>query len=226
MIKGRKLVWAMSNMLLLSACTPTEAVTEEEITASSLIESSVAVASVATGKEESKEIEEFPLESAGSSVYSESSEPQSSVSFDGYALIEVYGGELSGYRATNAVVDIGFGDREYWAYTNEYGQLIRVVAAEIILQDNATEPVNSEGRYYDDEAKVPGTENANLDEGHVIADSLGGVANAYNITPQDSVLNRHGDQAYMERNIVQAGGATNFEALITLLCTQSNRYRL
>ena len=41
------------------------------------------------------------------------------------------------------------------------------------------------------------------------------VANAYNITPQDSVLNRHGDQAYMERNIVQAGGATNFEAIIT-----------
>ena len=122
---------------------------------------------------------------------------------------------MSGYRAANVVDDIGFGDREYWAYTNEYGQLVRVVAAEIILQDDATEPVNSQGRYYDDEAKVPGTENTNLDEGHVIADSLGGVANAYNITPQDSVLNRHGDQAYMERNIVQSGGATNFEAIIT-----------
>ena len=215
MIKGRKLLWAMSSILLLSACTPTEAVTEEEITASSSIESSVKEASVATDNEESKETEEFPLESAGSSVYSESSEPQSSVSFDGYALIEVDGGNISGYRAATVVVDIGFGDREYWAYTNEYGQLVRVVAAEIILQDNTTEPVNSEGRYYDDEAKVPGTENANLDEGHVIADSLGGVANAYNITPQDSVLNRHGDQAYMERNIVQAGGATNFEAIIT-----------
>lgn len=215
MIKGRKLLWAMSSMLLLSACTPTEAVTEEEITASSSIESSAAVASVPTDTEESKEIEEVPLESAGSSAYSESTEPQSSVSLDGYALIEVYGGELSGYRAANVVVDIGFGDREYWAYTNEYGQLVRVVAAEIILQDDATEPVNSNGRYYDDEANVPGTENSNLDQGHVIADSLGGVANAYNITPQDSVLNRHGDQAYMERNIVQAGGATNFEAIIT-----------
>ena len=215
MINGRKLLWVMSSILLLSACTPTEAVTEEEITASSSIESSVEFASVATDNEESKETEEFPLESAGSSVYSESSEPQSSVSFDGYALIEVDGGNISGYRAATVVVDIGFGDREYWAYTNEYGQLVRVVAAEIILQDNTTEPVNSEGRYYDDEAKVPGTENANLDEGHVIADSLGGVANAYNIAPQDSVLNRHGDQAYMERNIVQAGGATNFEAIIT-----------
>ena len=215
MIKGIKLLWAMSSILLLSACTPTEAITEEEITASSSIESSVEVASVATDKEESQETEKLPSESVDSLAYSESAEPQSSVSLDGYALIEVYGGELSGYRAANVVVDIGFGDREYWAYTNEYGQLVRVVAAEIILQDNATEPVNSEGRYYVDEAKVPGTENANLDEGHVIADSLGGVANAYNITPQDSVLNRHGDQAYMERNIVQAGGATNFEAIIT-----------
>ena len=180
-----------------------------------MIESSAEVAPVATDKEESKESKEVSLEPAGSSAYSESTEPQSSVSLDGYALIEVYGGELSGYRAAHVVVDIGFGDREYWAFTNEYGQLVRVVAAEIILQDDATEPVNSNGRYYDDEAKVPGTENSNLDQGHVIADSLGGVANAYNITPQDSVLNRHGDQAYMERNIVQAGGATNFEAIIT-----------
>ena len=225
MIKGRKLLWSVSIILLLSACTPTEAVTEEMV--SSSIESSVAVASVATDKEESKETEEFPSESAGSSAYSESAAPKSAVS-DGYVLIEVDGGNISGYRAATVVVDIGFGDREYWAYTNEYGQLIRVVAAEIILQDNATEPVNSNGRYYDDEAKVPGTENANLDEGHVIADSLGGVANAYNITPQDSVLNRHGDQAYMERNIVQAGGATNFEAIITYPDTTTqvpNHYR-
>ena len=214
MIKGKKLLWAMSSILLLSACTPTEAVTEE-IKAPSSIDSSVEVASMATDTKESKENEEVYSDSVVPSDASESAEPQSSVSFDGYALIEVYGGDLSGYRAANVVVDIGFGDREYWAYTNEYGQLVRVVAAEIILQDNATEPVNSEGRYYDDEANVPGTENANLDEGHVIADSLGGVANAYNITPQDSVLNRYGDQAYMERNIVQAGGATNFEAIIT-----------
>ena len=217
MIKGRKLLWAMSSILLLSACTPTEAVTEE-IVASSSIESSVtvaSVASVATDTKESKETKEFSSDSVVLSDTSESAESQSSLSLDGYTLIEVYGGDLSGYRAANVVVDIGFGDREYWAYTKEYGQLVRVVAAEIILQDNATEPVNSEGRYYDDEAKVPGTENSNLDEGHVIADSLGGVANAYNITPQDSVLNRHGDQAYMERNIVQAGGAINFEAVMT-----------
>ena len=201
-------------MMLLTACTPTEAVTEE-VRVSSSTKSSIEVASVTTDTKESTENDEIYSESIVSSEESESAETQSSVSHDDYALIEVYGGDLSGYRAANVVVDIGFGDREYWAYTNEHGQLVRVVAAEIILQDNATEPVNSDGRYYDDEAKVPGTENSNFDEGHVIADSLGGVANAYNITPQDSVLNRHGDQAYMERNIVQAGGATNFEAIIT-----------
>ena len=201
-------------MMLLTACTPTEAVTEE-VRVSSSTKSSIEVASVTTDTKESTENDEVYSESIVSSEESESAETQSSVSHDDYALIEVYGGDLSGYRAANVVVDIGFGDREYWAYTNEYGQLVRVVAAEIILQDDATEPVNSNGRYYDDEANVPGTENSNLDQGHVIADSLGGVGNAYNITPQDSVLNRHGDQAYMERNIVQAGGATNFESIIT-----------
>lgn len=135
--------------------------------------------------------------------------------FKGYKLIEVDGGDLSGHREPNVVVDIGFGDREYWAFTNEYGQLVKVIAKEIILQDESKEPVKSNGRYYYDEAKVPGVESKNLDEGHVIADSLGGVSNAYNITPQNSTLNRHGDQAYMEENIRKAGGCTDFEAIIT-----------
>ncbi|SEB05394.1 DNA/RNA non-specific endonuclease [Thalassobacillus cyri] len=133
----------------------------------------------------------------------------------GYELIEVDGGDLSGDRESSVVVDIGFGDREYWAFTNEYGQLVRVVADEIILQDDKTEPVLSSGRYFSDEAKVPGVQSDVLDEGHVIADSLGGVPNAYNITPQESTLNRHGDQAYMEDAIRKTGGATNFEAVIS-----------
>ena len=49
----------------------------------------------------------------------------------------------------------------------------------------------------------------------------GGVSNAYNITPQDSTLNRHGDQAYMENAIRKAGGATNFEAIITYPNTET-----
>ena len=51
--------------MLLSACTPTEAVTEE-IMVSSSIESSVAVASVPTDTEESKEIEEVYSDSVSS----------------------------------------------------------------------------------------------------------------------------------------------------------------
>lgn len=141
--------------------------------------------------------------------------------FSGYKLIEVDGGDLSGYREPNVVVDIGFGDREYWAFTNEHGQLVRVIADEITLQDDRNEPVLSNGRYYSDEAKVPGVESKFLDEGHIIADSLGGVSNAYNITPQNSTLNRHGDQAYMENAIRKAGGATNFEAIITYPNTET-----
>lgn len=141
--------------------------------------------------------------------------------FDGYKLIKVDGGDLSGDRESKVVVDIGFGDREYWAFTNEHGQLVRVIADEIILQDDDKEPVTSEGRYYPDEAKVPGVESKTLDEGHVIADSLGGVSNAYNITPQNSTLNRHGDQAYMEDAIRKAGGATDFEAIITYPNTET-----
>ena len=141
--------------------------------------------------------------------------------FSGYKLIEVDGGDLSGHRESKVVVDIGYGNREYWAFTNEHGQLVRVIADEIILQDDRTEPVTSSGRYYSDEAKVPGVERADLDEGHIIADSLGGVSNAYNITPQNSTLNRHGDQAYMEDAIRKAGGATNFEAIITYPNTET-----
>ncbi|WP_027109148.1 DNA/RNA non-specific endonuclease [Lacticigenium naphthae] len=135
--------------------------------------------------------------------------------FAGYQVITVAGGNQSGHREANVAVNIGFGDREYWAFTNEHGQLTHVIADEIVLQDEVNEAVTSQGRYFYDEAKVPGTESSDLDEGHVIADSLGGVGNAYNITPQDSTMNRHGDQAYMERSIRGVGGAKGFEAIIT-----------
>jgi hypothetical protein len=132
-----------------------------------------------------------------------------------YKIIKVDGGDLSGNRQTNVAVDIGFGDREYWALTNKHGQLVNVIADEIIPQDDNIEPVNTNGRYYTDEAKVPGVEHPDLDEGHVIADALGGVSNAYNITPQNSTLNRYGDQAYMEKVIRDAGGCKDFIATIT-----------
>lgn len=111
--------------------------------------------------------------------------------------------------------------RVYWGLTNEYGQLVYVLADEIILQDDDNEPVNSSGRYYNDEANVPGTEQDDLDQGHIIADSLGGVANAYNITPQNFTLNRSGDQAYMEKVIRDAEGCTDFFATITYADTST-----
>jgi hypothetical protein len=86
---------------------------------------------------------------------------------------------LSGYRESKVVVDIGFGNREYWAFINEYGQLVRVIADE--HQSDSIKPVLSSGRYFSNEAKVPGVESNVLSEGHILADPLGGVSNAYNI---------------------------------------------
>ncbi|MDM5220805.1 DNA/RNA non-specific endonuclease [Peribacillus sp. NJ11] len=180
------------------------------------------VTTVETTKNNEKEEDEPVVEETPSVPVAEETPTQpNNELFSGYKLIEVDGGDLSGYREPNVVVDIGYGDREYWAFTNEYGQLVRVIADEIILQDDNIEAVLSSGRYYSDEAKVPGVESDVLDEGHIIADSLGGVANAYNITPQDSTLNRHGDQAYMEDSISRAGGATDFEAIITYSNTKT-----
>lgn len=47
--------------------------------------------------------------------------------FSGYKLIEVDGGDLSGYREPNVVVDIGYGEREYWAFTNVKFRLVRLI---------------------------------------------------------------------------------------------------
>lgn len=125
------------------------------------------------------------------------------VNVDDNKLIDAKDCTTDGKREPNAKVDIGVDsagiNRDYFGYTNEHSQLILVEAKELIVQDDAVEDVNSDGRYCSSLAKVPGTEKKEYDKGHVIADSLGGASNAYNITPQDSTLNRHGDQAYMEK---------------------------
>lgn len=204
-------------VIFMVGCTNTEDVsaieekTDSQVTTVHTTENSN---QAETEKEETTTIVDEPVEK-------EAPAQQNNELFPGYKLIEVDGGDLSGYRQSNIVVDIGFGDRKYWAFTNEHGQLVRVIADEIILQDDSTEPVLSSGRYYSDEAKVTGVERDDMDEGHIIADSMGGVSNAYNITPQESTLNRHGDQAYMEDAIRKAGGATDFEALITYPNTET-----
>ena len=142
-----------------------------------------------------------------------------------YTYLTVDGGNQSGYREPLAVVNIGFNDgpisREYYAYTNEHGQVIKVIAQDVIIQDESVEPLKSNNRYYHDEAKVPGVESDSLDEGHILADSLGGVSNAYNITPQNSTLNRHGDQAEFERDIRNSNGAYDFIYLIEYQDTET-----
>ncbi len=131
---------------------------------------------------------------------------------------------LSGERKANVVVDIGYDSsyatRNYYATTNGYAQLTKVTANEIIIQNDDKEAVKSTGRYCSDEAKVPGTEASDLNEGHVIADSLGGVSNAYNITPQASGVNRSGGAQYaFEQEILNAERSgqqvTNFVMNIT-----------
>ncbi|MFV0498460.1 MAG: DNA/RNA non-specific endonuclease [Bacilli bacterium] len=137
-------------------------------------------------------------------------------------LIEVDSCDLSGDRLKNAKVDIGmdtnYADRDYFGYTNSNKQLVYVHADNIIAQ-NDTEENGGSNRYCRDEAKVEGVENDQLDEGHVIADSLGGVSNAYNITPQNSYLNRFGTQAELEDEMREAlysgSSVTNFNAYIT-----------
>lgn len=151
-----------------------------------------------------------------SSIFGSSSFDNSTVDtnpvIDGKNVYTVDACDLSGNRFPHAQVDVGYGDREYWGYTNAYGQLVGVYADKLTLQTKDEE--NSRGRYCHDEAKVPGVESSVLDEGHIIGDALGGVSNAYNITPQDSTLNRHGGYYKFEREIQGAGGARNFSATI------------
>lgn len=191
--------------LLLTGCAA-----EESSAPTPKVDQAASQETPSAEKTEEKQQETTPADTPSA----ETAEAEATESFPGYKPIEVDGGDLSGDRKPNVVVNIGFGDREYWAFTNEHAQLVKVTAKKITLQQD-TEDVTSSGRYYSDEAKVPGVESPQLDEGHVIADSLGGVSNAYNITPQDSTLNRHGDQAYMENSIRQAGQVSDFEAIIT-----------
>lgn len=208
-------------VLLMTGCTDTETSSPMQGTIEPTTQQDDATSKEATTNKDASQSTEQTADATEDKQAKEtnsstkSTATSASDAFKGYKKIEVDGGDLSGSRQANVVVDIGFGDRKYWAFTNEHGQLVRVIAKKIVLQNDTTEDVTRDGRYYSDEAKVPGVERANLDEGHIIADSLGGVSNAYNITPQDSILNRHGDQAYMEDVIRKAGGATNFEAQIT-----------
>lgn len=129
-----------------------------------------------------------------------------------YKTLKVKGGDTSGKRKANVKVDIGYGSRVYWSYTNKYGQVTKVTAKKIVKQNPKTEKLTSQGRYYANEAKVRGTELKDMDQGHIIADDLGGVANAYNITPQHYTVNR-GEMKKIE-NLIKKQGAKNLTVTI------------
>ncbi len=146
---------------------------------------------------------------------------------------------LVDWREPNAKVDVGFDSteetlpkgetwngysvtRDYWGYTNSNEQLVFVQADEIILQDDILEEPWEEGihRYSSSVSSVDGTGESytsgdvagKYDRGHVIADSLGGMSIAYNVTPEDSVINQTGTQADFEGDIRSHGGAKYFKA--------------
>ncbi|UPM53634.1 DNA/RNA non-specific endonuclease [Gottfriedia acidiceleris] len=231
---NKRILLILFTVILLSVIVGCGKITEQ--TSSKKVETPTSTASntvevnksTSADDKEKPTIDSEPNKSAPASSTSKATGTTGGFDYSKYTLIVVNGGDMSGHRQPNVKVDVGYGEREYWAYTNEYGQLIRVEAKKITLQNSNIDHVLSSGRYYADEANVPGTESSTLDKGHVIADSLGGVSNAYNITPQDSNLNRHGDQAYMEKVIRDARGCTDFVAVIQYLNTKTqipNHYK-
>lgn len=93
-IKRIWLTLMASTALLLSGCTTTGSAIEEAIYLGS-VATSVTVEKVETS-------EESVLETARSTEFQPAEETQASVS----------------YKEANAVMEIGSGDLEYWAYTN------------------------------------------------------------------------------------------------------------
>lgn len=95
--------------------------------------------------------------------------------------------DLSGTRQANVKANIGYGNRNYYGYTNEYAQLVYIQADNLQLQNSSTEPL-VDGRYCEAQANVDGA-SGSYNRGHGIGDALGGDSNAYNIFPQLSSVN-------------------------------------
>ncbi|WOO89612.1 DNA/RNA non-specific endonuclease [Mollicutes bacterium LVI A0078] len=125
--------------------------------------------------------------------------------------------DLSGNRQANVKVNIGYGSREYYGYTNEYGQLAYVQADSLQLQNSSTENLTSDGRYCDSQANVDGA-SGSYNRGHAIGDALGGDSNAYNIFPQLTDINSgtYNDiEMQLQDTLYNGGSVTNFELKLT-----------
>lgn len=137
-------------------------------------------------------------------------------------LLTVSACDLEGSRVANAKVDIGYGDRQYFGYTNQYGQLAYVTAASIIPQYKSEEQANN--RYCDGQANVDQAYDP-YNRGHAIGDALGGVSNAYNIFPQLSSVNGgiYNDNEMSLNEVIDNGGSvTDFEMTFVYSSSSTN----
>ncbi len=119
-------------------------------------------------------------------------------------------------RSPNVKVNIGAGNRDYYAYTNEYSQLAFISADTITLQNSETETGNEAGNYCDSPADV--AKNTNYTSTYIISDDLGGVSNAYNLIPAGIAQS---NLAAIEQEIIDNNGATEFRALLEYSNTET-----
>lgn len=101
--------------------------------------------------------------------------------------------------SANAKVDIGYGNREYYAYTNENAQIMYITAKAIYPQNADIEAVENNGTYCAD-FELAASE-GDIKQTYLINPKYGGVSNSYNLTNQASSLDEMGDLYEVQRKI-------------------------
>lgn len=139
------------------------------------------------------------------------------------SVISVDSCDTTGSRQPNVKVEVGYGSRDYYGYTNEYSQLVFVQADSLQLQNSKTEPL-IDGRYCEAQASVEGASNP-YNRGHAIGDALGGDSNAYNIFPQLTSTNSgeyNSIEIELQETLYKGGTVTDFEVLLTYPNSSTN----
>ncbi|MFX4307165.1 hypothetical protein F8N00_17415, partial [Exiguobacterium sp. A1_3_1] len=108
-------------VLLMAGCTDTETISPPPDETKQVTQQDDTTTQKTDTKEDSDQQSENTTDtstvtqSKDTNPSTESKTPTAKDSFTGYKKILVGGGDLSGNRQANVVVDIGFGDRKYWA---------------------------------------------------------------------------------------------------------------
>lgn len=135
---------------------------------------------------------------------------EESVHFEGYTFIESDSEDLSEKKLPNVVVDIGFGERKYYAFTNEYGQVEKILADEVITKSSENNLYLEGEKYYREEETKVQLNNTNYVYSYLMPMSLGGQRNIYNISIQNDELSQYGPPAYIRKTINSANGCSDF----------------